>query len=72
MFRGLGKKIKGIFLPVAATAATVVLYFNRRQVVNTVTALALTNPGTTMMVLMVFTDPMVIRIVKNILVILIF
>ena len=72
MLKSVWRKAKRAFAPAAVAAATGVLYLNRafvkQQAVKVATStagLALMNPGTALTMLVVCTDPLVIRITSN-------
>jgi hypothetical protein len=55
--------IKKAFIPVAAVVGAGVLYFNNPTV--KVASLALANPGTSLVLLAICTDPLVVRLTGN-------
>lgn len=63
------KKVKGIFIPVVAVVTTGAIYLNRsffKRKAMATAGLALMNPGTTMMALMIVTDPIVFWVSSNV------
>jgi hypothetical protein len=73
MILGSWKKVKKLILPVTAMVTTGVFYLHRsffgRQAAN-LAITALSHPGTSMMALMICTDPMVFWVSSNLAIIL--